>query len=149
SLEQLAQRAQRLQEERIALRPAEADTQQLAQLRQDLSALEQELQGLRAALGTEEDRLPQAEQVVREREAVLEAANQRLAGLEAQLQALSQLQERLARGASAREWLEAHGLGRAPRLWQQIRVETGWEDALEAVLRERLNAIALERMEQS
>ena len=149
SLEQLAQRAQRLQEERVALRPADADTQQLAQLRKDLSALELELVGLREAMAAEEERLPQAEQVLRDREVVLEAANQRLAGLEAQLQALSQLQERLARGASAREWLEARGLGKAPRLWQQIRVETGWEDALEAVLRERLNAIALERMEQS
>ena len=149
SLEQLAQRAQRLQEERVALRPADADTQQLAQLRKDLSSFELELTELRDAMAAEEARLPRAEQVVRDREALAEAASQRLAGLEAQLQALSQLQERLTRGASAREWLEARGLGKAPRLWQQIRVETGWEDALEAVLRERLNAIALERVEQS
>ena len=149
TLEQLAQRTQRLQEERVSLRPADGDSRRLAQLRTEMAALDAELNGLREAMTAEEQRLPQSEQSLRDRDAVLEAAGQRLAGLEAQLQALTQLQERLARGANAREWLEAHGLGKAPRLWQQIRIESGWEDALEAVLRERLNAIALERMEQA
>jgi len=149
TLEQLAQRAQRLQEERISLQPADADSRQLAQLRNDIAGLDADLTGLRTAMAAEEQRLPQAEQAMRDRNAVLEAAGQRMAGLEAQLHALVQLQERLARGANAREWLEAHGLGKAPRLWQQIRIESGWEDALEAVLRERLNAIGLERMEQT
>jgi len=149
TLEQLAQRAQRLQEERVSLRPADTDARQLAQLRKDMAALDIELQSLRAAMAAEEERLPLAERALRDRDAVLEAAGQRLAGLEAQLQALAQLQERLARGANAKDWLEAHGLAKAPRLWQQIRIESGWEDALEAVLRERLNAIALERMEQT
>ena len=149
TLEQLAQRAQRLQKERASLRPEDADSRQLAQLRGDMAALDAELNGLREAMAALEQRLPQAEQVARDRDAVLEAAGQRLAGLEAQLQALTQLQERLARGANAREWLETHGLSKAPRLWQQIRIESGWEDALEAVLRERLNAVALERMDQT
>ena len=34
-----------------------------------------------------------------------------------------------------------HGLEGASPLWQQIHVEAGWESAVEAVLRERLNAI--------
>ena len=34
-----------------------------------------------------------------------------------------------------------------PRLWQNIQIEKGWEDALEAVLRERLNSAQLERLE--
>jgi len=149
SVEQLAQRAQRLRDERTSLQAADTDVQRQAQLRSDMAALEAELRALREAAAAEDERLPGAEQSAREQDAALEAAGQRLAGLEAQLQALTQLQERLARGASAREWLEARGLGKAPRLWQQIRVESGWEDALEAVLRERLNAIALERMEQT
>jgi chromosome segregation protein len=40
------------------------------------------------------------------------------------------------------EWLRRHGLDEAPPLWQKIHVEAGWEDAVEAVLRERLSAIA-------
>jgi chromosome segregation protein len=35
-----------------------------------------------------------------------------------------------------------HELESAPPLWQKIHVEAGWEDAVEAVLRERLSAIA-------
>jgi chromosome segregation protein len=147
TLEQLAQRAQRLHEERGALQPADAP--RLQQLRSEIAALEQALQELRSAMESDENRLPEAEQALRDRDAAQETAGQRLAGLEAQLQALVQLQERLARGANTKDWLEARGLGKAQRLWQQIRIESGWEDALEAALRERLNAIALERMEQA
>jgi chromosome segregation protein len=147
TMEELGLRARRLQDERVALLPA--DALRLQQLRGDIAALEEELQGLRAAMEAGEERLPEAEQALRDRDAEQEAAGQRLAGLEAQLQALTQLQERLARGANTKDWLEARGLGKAPRLWQQIRIESGWEDALEAALRERLNAIALDRVEQA
>ena len=34
-----------------------------------------------------------------------------------------------------------------PRLWQNIEVDKGWENALESVLRERLNSSSLERLE--
>jgi chromosome segregation protein len=145
--EQLRLRAQRLQEERAGLLPADAP--RLQQLRSDIATLDRELHGLRASMESEEDRLPHSERFLRDRDAAQEDAGQRLAGLEAQLQALAQLQERLARGANTKDWLETHGLGKAPRLWQQISIESGWEDALEAALRERLNAIALERMEQA
>ena len=43
-----------------------------------------------------------------------------------------------ARGGSAK------ALDALPRLWQGIDIEAGWEDALESVLRERLDAVELE-----
>ena len=147
TLEQLAQRAQRLTEERAGLQPA--DAARLTLLRNNIAALETELQSLSSALSAQEDQLPQVEQAMRERDAALEAASQQLAGLEARLEALLQLQEQLARGTHTEGWLEARGLNRTSRLWQGIRIDAGWEDALEAVLRERLNAIALEDLEQA
>ena len=42
-----------------------------------------------------------------------------------------------------------HQLDASPRLWQSIQIEKGWEDALEAVLRERLNSAQLEQLEAS
>ena len=87
--------------------------------------------------------MPHADQALRERTVALETATHRLAGLEARAHTLTQLQERLEGGAGTEEWLKQRGLAGAPRLWQGIRIESGWEDALEAVLRERLNAIAL------
>ncbi len=146
-LEQLGQRAQRLRDEREALEPANAD--RLAQVQEEISGLEKALQAARETLMAQESGLPQAEQAAREADAALEAERQRMSGLEARLHALTQLQERLARGANTEGWLGTHGLDQAPRLWQGIRIEAGWEDALEAVLRERLNAIALEHLTQT
>jgi chromosome segregation protein len=40
-------------------------------------------------------------------------------------------------------WMSSRSLDGAPRLWQGITIESGYEDALEAVLRERLNAVAV------
>ncbi|MBI2510191.1 MAG: chromosome segregation protein SMC, partial [Betaproteobacteria bacterium] len=145
--EQLAQRGRRLREERQSLQPA--DTPRLARLRQEIGSVEAALQGARDSLKSHEAQLPQAEQAARDKDAVLEAGNQRLAQLEARLHALTQLQERLARGAETEGWLGQRGLAKASRLWQGIRIETGWENALEAVLRERLNGISLERVEQA
>ena len=42
-----------------------------------------------------------------------------------------------------------HQLDTLPRLWQNIQIEKGWEDALEAVLRERLNSARLEQLESA
>jgi len=147
TLAQLTLRVERLTEERSALQPP--DAARLALLRNNIAALETEIQGLSGALAAQESQLPQTEQAKRERDAALESASQHLAGVEAREQALRQLQERLVRGAQTEGWLDAHGLKGARRLWQGIQIEPGWEDALEAVLRERLNGISLERLEQS
>ena len=146
-LEQLASWRGRLLEERQAL-PA-PDVAALEQLQQKMQALDAELGGQRATLVENEQRMPRLEQARRERTDALDAGMQRLTALEARLQALTQLQDRLARGAGMESWLAERALDRAPRLWQGIEIEAGWEDALEAVLRERLNSIALERLDQS
>jgi chromosome segregation protein len=147
TLEQLAGRAQRLGEERLALQPADAE--RLSALRKDAAALESELSQLEHAVSALEEALPGADQAAREKDAAAEAAGAGLAGLEAQQQALMRLQERLVRGTNNESWIEAHGLKASTRLWQGIRIEPGWEDALEAVLRERLNAIALDRLDDA
>ena len=72
-----------------------------------------------------------------------DAASRARAEIEARINALSQLQAKLSRGANGgnmESWLAARGLDKAPRFWQGIEIASGWEDALEAVLRERLNA---------
>jgi chromosome segregation protein len=142
--EQLAQRAQRLSEERAGLEPV--DVEGLVRLQKDVSDIERELQDARASLSTHEAELPRADQAAREADTALDQENQKLGSLEARLQALLQLQERLSRGTDTESWLGSRGLARAPRLWQGIQIEPGWEDALEAVLRERLNAIAVEQL---
>jgi chromosome segregation protein len=146
-LEQLAQRRQRLIEEQALLHTP--DTAALQQLHREMQTIEHALNERRAALIQQEQLLPQLEQNLREKNDVLDAAAQRVTGTQARMHALRQLQDRLARGADMEGWLTARELDRAPRLWQGITIEPGWEDALEAVLRERLAGIALDRIEKS
>src|SRR5207247_2602411 len=63
------------------------------------------------------------------------------AAAEAQLSTLRQIQADTQNNAPLREWLERHGLAAAAQLWQKLRIDAGWETAVEAVLRERLHAL--------
>ncbi len=146
-LQQLASREERLREEQSTL-PL-ADEAGLEALRRESSELEATLHVQRSGLADKELELPRLEQNLRARSEALDAASQKLTGMEARLEALSQLQDRIARGAELEGWLAQRQLGAAPRLWQGISIEPGWEDALEAVLRERLNGIALEHFDRA
>ncbi|MFO1314841.1 MAG: chromosome segregation protein SMC [Burkholderiales bacterium] len=146
-LAQLADRRQRLAQELAATAPAATDSvrdveDQLAQENADLVGKQDAL----AALRTRVEAL-QVEQ--RTSADAWERESRRLADLEARQQALSALQDRIGHGADIDGWLDAHGLVRARRLWQLIDIEPGWEDALEAVLRERLSALELARLDDA
>ncbi len=146
-LEQFAERQVRLTEERNAL-PA-PDTAALIALSNSVRQLEVQLSERRAQLQAKEQQLPGLEQAARERQSELDAATQTLATIEARIHVLSQLQAKLARGADMEGWQTSRNLDKAPRLWQGMEIAAGWEDALEAVLRERLNGIALEQIDSA
>jgi chromosome segregation protein len=146
-LEQLAQRTERLREEQATLEVP--DSEAMARTQAEMQALDGTLQSQRGMLAEKEDLLPRLEEALKSRNDALDAATQNLTAIEARIEALQQLQDRLARGAEMAEWLASRGLDRAPRLWQGISIEPGWEDALEAVLRERLNGIAVDQLERS
>ena len=144
-LEQFSQRQSRLTEERNLL-PAIDDTA-LAQIAERVQQLEAQLAEQRTQLQERELQLPGLEQAARDRQLEMDAATQKLAAIEARIHVLSQLQAKLARGADMEGWQASRQLDKAPRLWQGIEIAAGWEDALEAVLRERLNGITLERID--
>ena len=144
-LEQFTQRQQRLADERTAL-PV-ADSALIEELSRKVAEGEARLTHAREAWHAAEAQLTGLEQTARERQAGVEAATRDLASSRARLQALEQLQQKLARGASLESWLAGQGLKDARRLWQDLEIAAGWEDAVEAVLRERLNGIALENID--
>ncbi len=141
TLSHLTQREQRLREEQAALTPPASD--ELESLRRGLASLEVEQRARRAELDSEEASIPRLEQELREQGVTVDAAAQQVNALAARVSALTQLQDRIARSETMQGWLATHELNSARRLWQDIEIEAGWEDALEAVLRERLNAIGL------
>ena len=130
-----------LREEQAALMAP--DSAEIERLHAELAMLENEQREKRSALEAEESAIPGIEQSLRGQEARLDEVAQQVTALTARIDALKQLQDRIARGATLQGWLESHELSAARRLWQDIEIEAGWEDALEAVLRERLNAIEL------
>jgi len=106
------------------------------------------------ALALAEARLHElAEQVPsldEQRRAAQEAVNResgRLADIGARLEAQRAMQEKVQTEGKLKPWLEKHGLGSLQGLWTQIHIEPGWEAALESVLRERLNALAVGRLD--
>ena len=62
---------------------------------------------------------------------------------DAQLATLKQVQAAAEEEAPLHDWLERHKLAALPRFWQKIRIDHGWETAVESVLRERLHALEL------
>jgi chromosome segregation protein len=87
---------------------------------------------------------------LRERErasgAELDAARSELQHLQGQLVSLEALQ-RAALGqaqAGVMQWLERHGLDRAPRLAQSLEVDRGWERAVETVMGGYLEAVCVD-----
>jgi chromosome segregation protein len=139
-LEQLDARQRRLAQEQAQL--PKADAGGLAQKQADLEALAEALDTAQNGLKAAETALPELDaaraQLMRE----LEVARKALHQTEAELAALKKLQESLKADEKLGAWLQQRGLDRAPRLWEQLRVTPGWEAAVEAVLRERLQAIA-------
>ncbi len=85
-----------------------------------------------------------------QRRAAQDAVNResgKLGDIAARLEALRALQEKVQTEGKLKPWLERHGLNGLAGLWTQVHIETGWETALEAALRERLNAISVGRLD--
>ncbi len=143
----LAQAESRLQLEQANSAHLERGQQALEQRRE---RLETELQAIavpEAGAPRNLDELQDALAAAEERRGAaaesLAAAQREHAAAEAQLATLRQIQAAAEDNAPLAEWLQRHGLAQAARLWQKLRIDHGWEIAVESVLRERLHALEL------
>ncbi len=118
------------------------DEMDLAEKNEELSLLREELAGDQDQLQQLQQELPLVETRRKEAQAELQRIERELAAGQARRAALEQMQARTQQSGKLPEWLRRHDLESAPPLWQRIHVESGWEEAVEAVLRERLSAIA-------
>jgi len=139
-LEQLDARQRRLAQEQAQL--PRADAAGLAHKQVELDALAQTLATAQDGLKAAETALPELDAARAQYMRELEAARKALHQTEAELAALKKLQESLKADEKLAAWLRSRGLDHEPRLWESLRVTPGWEAAVEAVLRERLQAVA-------
>jgi chromosome segregation protein len=139
-LAQLTNRKARLDKERLDLNPPDEAKIEL------MDASIQQLTGLLTdrgnSLSKSEVQLNQLEQEKENAAINLDDKRKVYSELNARKQALSDLQARVSQSDRLSEWLDLSGFNSDDRLWELLRVEEGWEDAVEAVLRERLMSIA-------
>ncbi|MCW5622862.1 MAG: chromosome segregation protein SMC, partial [Burkholderiales bacterium] len=141
-LAQLDQRRERLAQEQSTLE--DIDRSELERLTAGLAELDYQLRDRREALAAAEAAIPALELDHREVTEAAESVARELAALDARRTALELLQKQVSRSGEMHAWLDDHQLDGLGRLWQGLRIEPGWEDALEAILRERLNGIAVD-----
>ncbi len=145
--QQLDARKSRLQLEQDSLPQAETET--LQQTQQQLAEMQAEYSEQQMQLDELQQQLPAADETRRSSRIAAQETERQLAQVDARLNALEQLQQQIDQDKNLKAWLAKHQLEHAPRLWQAIRIEAGWEDALEAVLRERLNALAVAHLDDT
>ena len=145
SLQQLESRRERLMEEKEAL--PQPDSLELSRLRGEIESTAVELRSKQDSLTQAEEQLLKTEEFKREITHATQMLEQKINKMEAKSSALERLQHGLEDNEGLSEWLAKYNLDALPRLWQSIQVDKGWEDALESVLRERLNSSSLERLE--
>ena len=141
SLQSLGQRRERLEAELQSL--AEPDAAGMHAANERVLQLDRaigEAQGTLDALQAETEALGAASAAAAAADA--EASRERTAA-DAQLATLKQVQAAAEEEAPLHEWLERHRLAALPRFWQKLRIDHGWETAVESVLRERLHALEL------
>ena len=144
-LASLAQRRERLQEERSHL--GAPDEERLAALKGEAQRLEAELTGANQRLEAARAALAKAQA---DRQGLLEARTREtdtLARLEARLHALRELQANVEADEKLDPWLRAQGLDALPRLFRRMKVDSGWEIAFESVLRDRVEGLEVGRLD--
>ena len=138
-------RLERLRNDRNALAtPDEARLQQVTTQYEDAAEMAEMAE---AALLELQDSVPQLDDERRTRQQSLNAETSKQAELAARMEALKALQEKVKTDGKLQPWLAQHGLESLQGLWTKIHVENGWENALEAALRERMGALEISRLD--
>ena len=142
---QLRQRSDRLGGERQGL--AAPDEQRLAELKRSSAALDEGQAEAEARLQELGDQVQALDEQRRVQAQAAAADASRQGELAARLDALRTLQDKVQSSGRLKPWLLKHGLDGLQGLWTRVHIEPGWETALEAALRERLNALEVGRLE--
>ena len=139
SLQIIGGRRERLALERQAM-PIPDDVE-FADKQEQVHGLRERIGELQEMQQAQQQDLPRLEQNRRAVLAEVQHAQKERAEANARRMALQQLQQRLQTNGKLDEWLRRHGLQHGAPLWKSLHVDAGWEDAVEAVLRERLGAL--------
>ena len=142
---QLTLRRERLVADRNALDAP--DEQRLLNLQAQLAQAEALSKESSARLQELEEQAPVLDQERRDKQQAVNDESAKLADLTAKIEALKSLQEKVKTDGKLKPWLTKHGLDNLQGLWSKIHMEPGWENAMEAALRERLSSLEVSRLD--
>lgn len=148
-IEQLKHRLERINVEQLALRGEDID-EQIKDLETNLKGtdkekenLEQDLTAASTLIGETRENIVGDEKKSSENRRKINDCQGRLSSLEAlQQSALGKTDD------SVTKWLDHNGLSKQARLAQKIKVDSGWEKAVETVLGDSLEAVCVDDIEQ-
>lgn len=139
--QQQRQKQQKLQSELNTV--PEPDRSQLQELEDELKIHRESIAETEETLQLKTEQLPEFTEARDQIASELAAAELAQTQLQSRLDALIQLQQEVLRSSKNQPWLQSHQLDSHARLFEQLQIEPGWEPALEAALRDRLNAVEL------
>ena len=142
---QMELRRDRLDNDKRAL--ALPDLQHVEQARTAMQQAQAQAEQAQAALVDLEAALPELDGQRQAAQTAVNTESSRQADLSARLQALKALQERVKTDQKLSPWLSRHGLDKLQALWSRLHIEPGWENALEAAVRERLAALEVGQLD--
>ena len=143
----LVLRRERLQLEKSGLQLP--DQTHLTHLSQQLDEKKMELEQAQMQLDEVQTQQPQLDEARKKAQLAVQTESATGAQLDARLAALTQLQANVQNEGKVQPWLAKHELTNLPRLWQKLTIKAGWETALEAVLRERTQALEVSSLDWS
>jgi chromosome segregation protein len=126
---------------------AAPDVDRLAELKQQHAVADETAGVADARLHELNDQVPALDDERRAKQDSVNSESGKQADLSARLDALRALQEKVQTEGKLKPWLAKHGLDSLQGLWTKIHIESGWETALEAALRERMGALEVGRLE--
>ena len=113
--------------------------ERIAELDLEIEAHNTQLDEMREKIDAARERVQAVTQSLDDAKSDLQTKRGRKASLEA-LQQAAQAQQ----GGAVSNWIERHGLKTTQRLATQLKVEAGWETAVETVLGDQLQAICVD-----
>ncbi|NDF44180.1 MAG: chromosome segregation protein SMC, partial [Betaproteobacteria bacterium] len=126
---------------------AAPDEVRLTQLQAQYKEAQSHAEVTTAQLEELEANVPQLDESRRVAQQTVNDAQAKQADISARLEALKALQEKVQTDDKLKPWLAKHGLDGLQALWSRIHIETGWENALEAALRERMASLEVSRLD--
>ncbi len=142
---QLNNRRDKLVQDRQAL--GLPDESRLGQLSAQLDEATQWQAEAAARLEDGQAQTPLLDDDRRHRQQQLNTEAATVSQLSAKLDALRALQEKVQTSGKLQPWLSRQGLDGLQALWKRLHVQSGWETALEAALRERMGALEVSRLD--